>query len=97
VSSSNTLTAEGNAQGNDNTGNGCRWSTQVLDIRLPESLADLTNLFLVRGHTECSPGSQLVFSRPNGLPMEKSQQLASLWRSILKKELGSDSKITPHM
>ena len=97
VVSPSTLTSHGYPAGNESMGHGCRWSAQILDIRMPEALADLTELFLDRAHAECSPDSQLVFSRPNGTALEKSQQLATLWKHILKKELGSDSKITPHM
>lgn len=73
-----------------------RWGKEVLDIRVPDLLAALCKLFLEVGHHIASPGSRLVFSRPDGTPLAKSGHLAQLWASILKKDLGSDAKLSPH-
>ncbi len=80
-------------------GNACphRWSGQKLDFKLPENLADILEEFMDRAHELCSPDCGLVFSRPDGTAMVKSDHLAQTWGHILRKELDSASKISPHM
>lgn len=75
----------------------CRWNAQILEVCLPEQLADLLETYLDRGHEVASPDSHYVFTRPDGTNMVKSDHLAQLWSTILRVHLKSDSKLTPHM
>ena len=75
----------------------CRWNAQILEVCLPEQLADLLELYLDRGHEIASPESHFVFTRPDGSNLVKSDHLAQLWSTILRVHLKSDSKLTPHM
>ena len=69
----------------------------MIDIQLPEGLAVRVELHLRRAHPVLCPGAEYVFCRPDGSPMSQSVHMTNLWSSILKKDLGSDSHITPHM
>ncbi len=68
-----------------------------MDVKLPQELVTILELFLRRGHTVASPGSAFMFTKPNGTPMSKATDMTYLWQTILRKNLGSDSTITPHM
>lgn len=68
-----------------------------MDVKLPPDLVTILELFLRRGHAVASPGSAFMFTKPNGSPMGKATDMTYLWQTILRKNLGSVSTITPHM
>lgn len=75
----------------------CSWANAAVDVQLPQGLAVKLEVHLRRARPVLCPGSPFVFCRPDGSPMSESIHMTNMWSSIMRKDLGSDSKIPPHM